>query len=156
MGKLLIIGLIVGPFAAILLQGGVGTVGVGEWANLLVQIPLVGVFIWFTLQFLKLQREERDQTATKAREERMQRDKEWRSWLTSEQEKNSTALVALVGETRTGAMVAQEVIEANAIQLNSMRKVVTKQTAVLMLSVAAQVKNGDTVGIKEIVEMLQE
>ena len=124
--------------------------------NLLAQIPLVGVFIWFTLQLLKLQREERDQAVAKAREERMRRDEEWRSWLTAEQEKGSTALVGLVGETRKSAKTTQEVIEASTTQLDSMQKAVTKQTAVIMLQVAAQMKNGDAVGITEIVEMLQE
>jgi len=41
-----------------------------DWIGLLVQVPLVGLFIWFTLQMLKGQASER-----------AVRDKEWRSFL---------------------------------------------------------------------------
>jgi hypothetical protein len=41
--------------------------------GLLIQVPLVGIFVWFTLKVLSLQREER--TA---------RDKNWREFITSQ------------------------------------------------------------------------
>jgi hypothetical protein len=54
--------------------------------SLLVQIPIVGAFIWFTL---RLRDEER--------KERKERDQEWRSWLKDEH----TAFMSFLTEERS-------------------------------------------------------
>jgi hypothetical protein len=58
--------------------------------SLLVQIPIVGAFIWFTL---RLRDEER--------KERKERDQEWRGWLKDEH----TAFMSFLTEERTARSV---------------------------------------------------
>lgn len=58
--------------------------------SLLVQIPIVGAFIWFTL---KLRDEER--------KERQSRDQEWRGWLKDEH----TAFMSFLTEERNARSI---------------------------------------------------
>lgn len=57
--------------------------------NLLVQIPLVGVFIWFIL--------ERDKRSDAALSER---DKQWREFLAEQREQNNNAISRLAEEIK--------------------------------------------------------
>lgn len=61
--------------------------------SLLVQIPIVGVFIWFTLRM-------RDEE----RKERKDRDQEWRGWLKDEH----TAFMSFLTEERNAWAVQLE------------------------------------------------
>jgi len=57
------------------------------WLQILVQIPIVGVFIWYTL--------ERDK---RERDDRLKRDQEWREFLKLQSEATAAALRDVSGK----------------------------------------------------------
>ena len=72
------------------------------WAEMIVQLPLVAVFVWFALKLLQLQKEERDARDASYQKERVltheQYQKEravtyeqWRDWLNVQMEKSIEA-----------------------------------------------------------------
>lgn len=65
------------------------------YINLLMQIPLVGLFVWFILK--------RDERADIQQRER---DEQWRSFLQEQREQNNAALQRLAGEI---SLIAQKV-----------------------------------------------
>ena len=135
MVKLLTTGGIAGATIILLFQAAGEVTGVGEWINLLVQLPLVGVFIWFTLRLMQMVQDEREK-----------RDTEWRTWLSDKQDKTEGVLIGL---TTSFTQLSEK---THAIDLS-----VAKQTAILVFYAASQARsNGDEVDVKEIVEMLQE
>lgn len=70
-----------------------------EFVNLLMQIPLVGIFVWFTLKMLEIQE--------KANQER---DEQWRRFLQDQAEQYNKGL----------ARIAEEVKE-NTIELRKLK-----------------------------------
>jgi len=50
--------------------------------SLLIQIPLVGIFVWFTLKL-----------SDQHRQERKERDREWREWLHDERQNSQDFLM---------------------------------------------------------------
>jgi len=70
-------------------------------ANLLIQIPLVGIFIWFIL--------ERDKRSDLAEEKR---DKQWREFLSEQREASNAAISRLAEEIKS---IGQEVTRLGAV-----------------------------------------
>jgi hypothetical protein len=62
------------------------------WVNLLIQVPLVGIFVWFSLR--QQESFQRDQT---------RRDTEWRDFLREQREANNQALGRIAEEVKTVA-----------------------------------------------------
>jgi hypothetical protein len=60
------------------------------WLNLIVQIPVVGIFIWFILEWTK-----RNNVAQIAR------DREWRDFMREERKSHADNLSQLVEEIKT-------------------------------------------------------
>lgn len=60
------------------------------WVSLLIQVPLVGIFIWFTLKL-----NEQNQTAA------TKRDDEWRGFLKEQREASNAALARIAEEVKT-------------------------------------------------------
>jgi hypothetical protein len=54
---------------------------VEPYLSLLIQIPLVGIFVWFSLQLINLFLKSLDQ-----------RDQQWKAWLESERKANQEAV----------------------------------------------------------------
>lgn len=69
--------------------------------NLLVQVPLVGIFVWFILQRDK-------QTA----ESEKRRDEQWRDFLREERELRATSIGRLAEELKS---IGQEVARVTAL-----------------------------------------
>jgi hypothetical protein len=63
--------------------------GIEPWINLLIQIPLVGIFVWFTL--------ERDK---RAQANEVERDTQWRDFLKEQRVANNEALGRLAEEIK--------------------------------------------------------
>jgi len=59
------------------------------WLNLLVQVPLVGIFIWFIL--------ERDKRSNASQ---LERDREWRDFMREQREAHTGALSRLAEEIK--------------------------------------------------------
>lgn len=72
--------------------------------NLLVQVPLVGIFIWFVLQITRSERTERQAMATAAKEEREKRDTEWRLFLAEQREAANSSTARLAEEIKSIGM----------------------------------------------------
>lgn len=60
------------------------------WVSLLIQVPLVGIFIWFTLKL-----NEQNQVAS------TKRDDEWRDFLKEQREASNAALARIAEEVKT-------------------------------------------------------
>lgn len=67
------------------------------WLSLLIQIPLVGIFVWFVLTMLERQGKEQQN-----------RDEQWRTFLMEQREANNSALARLAEEIKS---IAQEVAQ---------------------------------------------
>lgn len=66
------------------------------WISLLIQFPLVGIFVWFTLKI-----NERNQSAME------RRDSEWREFLKDQRQQNNEALGRIAEEVKSATrMVA--------------------------------------------------
>ena len=61
-----------------------------SWISLLIQVPLVGIFVWFTLQITR---------NFQASQEK--RDQEWREFLIEQRQANNLALARLAEEIKT-------------------------------------------------------
>lgn len=62
--------------------------------SLLVQVPLVGIFVWFTLQLSKNMQKQQDE-----------RDAQWRDFLREQRESNNAALGRLADEIKSNTQV---------------------------------------------------
>lgn len=69
--------------------------------NLIVQIPLVGVFIWFILE-----KDKRSDEASK------NRDEQWRNFLVEQREQNNAAIARLAEEIK---VIATQVSVLNSV-----------------------------------------
>lgn len=63
--------------------------GMDTWLNLLVQIPLVGIFVWFIL--------ERDKRSNASQ---LERDKEWRDFMREQREAHTSSISRLAEEIK--------------------------------------------------------
>ena len=61
-----------------------------SWISLLIQVPLVGIFVWFTLQITR---------NFQASQEK--RDQEWREFLVEQRQANNLVLARLAEEIKT-------------------------------------------------------
>ncbi len=68
------------------------------WLQLLLQVPLVGVFIWFSLEQQKIY----TQNQTK-------RDEEWRLFLIEQRKANNDAVVQVAKELKENSTILAEV-----------------------------------------------
>lgn len=62
---------------------------VDAWISLAAQVPLVGIFVWFTLQQQKL-----------GQDSQAKRDHEWREFLREQREANNAAMARLAEEIK--------------------------------------------------------
>lgn len=69
-------------------------IGSETWLNLLIQIPLVGIFVWFSLNQQKLHSVSQEK-----------RDSEWRDFLREEREANNTALGRIAEEVKSNSII---------------------------------------------------
>jgi len=96
-------------------------VGAEVW-SLLVQIPLVGIFVWFALQQQKIYSASQNS-----------RDAEWRDFLREEREANNTALGRIAEEVKCSSTILsamKDVIVAHdqrvQLAIPEMREIVEK------------------------------
>jgi len=116
-----------------------------SWLSLFIQIPLVGIFIWFTLQLLKLNREER-----------VSRDSEWRSFLANREVAIQTWLTAENIRMASIVDTANNINVANIAAINRNTEQIAKQTAVILCNFAASTANGKPLDYKDIMNLLSE
>lgn len=64
--------------------------------SLLVQIPLVGIFVWFTLEIMKRQERSNDR-----------RDDQWREFLKDQAEQYNSAISRIAEEVKANTSVLQ-------------------------------------------------
>ncbi len=80
--------------------------------NLLIQIPLVGIFVWSSIETGRRQ-DARDQKRDEAyASERKERDNAWRDFLSDQREQNNTAISRIAEEVKGNS---QEIARMNAI-----------------------------------------
>jgi hypothetical protein len=65
------------------------TAGAEAWVSLLIQVPLVGIFVWFTLQLTKNYQSSQEK-----------RDTEWRDFLREQREQGNNAIGRLAEEIK--------------------------------------------------------
>lgn len=70
--------------------------------NLLAQVPLVGIFVWFTLEIMK--RQERSN---------LQRDEQWMAFLKEQAERHN------IGLARVAEDVKSNTLEVRALRISS-------------------------------------
>lgn len=75
-----------------------------SWVSLLVQVPLVGIFVWFVLTMMDRQAKEQQS-----------RDEQWRNFLREQREANNSALARLAEEIKS---IAQEVAQMRQVISN--------------------------------------
>jgi hypothetical protein len=73
--------------------------------SLLIQIPLVGIFVWFSLRLIKIFLDELQSRANRETDERSKRDQDWREFLREQSVTNSVITGRLAEEIK--ALAAQ-------------------------------------------------
>lgn len=68
--------------------------------SLLIQLPVIGIFIWYNERRDKRQSDREDKRDESIKNERESRDKEWRDYLKEQREQNNIALGRLAEEIK--------------------------------------------------------
>lgn len=80
--------------------------------NLLIQIPLVGIFVWSSLETMKRQDAREAKRDDMQATERQARDAAWREFLAEQRSQNNLAIARIAEEVK---VVTQEVSKMSAI-----------------------------------------
>ncbi len=92
-----------------------------SWASLLVQIPVVAIFVWFTLEINKRNTTSMEAIAKCTSDATEKRDAEWREFLKDQREQNNAALGRLAEELKANSRqvaVLQSLVVEHSSQLN--------------------------------------
>lgn len=98
------------------LRGGDTDLGISADAivSLLIQIPLVGIFVWFSLRLIKIFLDELKVRSACEDSERARRDDDWRAFLDKQSIASNVATARLAEEIKA---LATQVAATNALIL---------------------------------------